>query len=156
MTVDRSVMGRRSKARGKGWERAIARAFRAIFGEGIFRGHQDSRGGAAASEGADVDGSFFWVEAKHGKAVSVWAALRQARTKQAEVGDVRPRLVIAKTRKRPPPGHGRREPEIAVMELEDFLELLADYYRLRCRYDAEVEPTSPIRPSGEPWREHLK
>jgi hypothetical protein len=64
----------------------------------------------------DVDAGPLWVEAKHRKQVSPGAALEQAQ-KDAGKGRV-PVAVIKKNRKRP----------YAVMDLEDFLELVGEWW----------------------------
>lgn len=125
-------MGKRSKEKGKKWERAIARLLRTTFPD-VYRARQSRRGGAGADEGADVDGSPFWVEAKHRFTVSVWEALRQSEAKQAEKGDRRPPVVIAKI-DRPPPGWRvglPLEPPTATMKLADWVALVEDWTRLR-------------------------
>ncbi|MGB0971003.1 MAG: hypothetical protein ACPGVG_08580, partial [Mycobacterium sp.] len=80
-----------------------------------------------------VDGTPFWFEAKHGKTVSVLAALRQAQAKQAEKGDTRPPVVLAKQDKKPA-GWKIGEPNspvLAVMRADHFFDLLLDHHRLR-------------------------
>ena len=128
--------GKRSNNKGKTWERAINALLRPIYGEeAIYRGDQRRRGGAGPEEGADCEGTPYWIEAKHEKGgVSVWAALHQARVKKREKGDERPTVVVAKTDKKP--AEGRWEPPIAAMELEPFLDLIADHHRLRALYNA--------------------
>lgn len=103
-----SQNGRRSRAKGKTWEREVAKLLRPVFGEHVKRGFQSRSG----RDGADVEGSPFWVEAKHGRLVNVRAALAQA----LKATDGRPPLVVAKD--------DRSEPFV-VMQLHDFLRILA-------------------------------
>jgi hypothetical protein len=114
---------------------------RHIFGEGVHRGHQDNRGGVAAGEGCDVEGTPLWVETKHGGNTSPRAALRQCREAQGINGDCRPPVTICKDDRKPPgwrPGKPLEQP-IAVMELSDWLDLLADWARLKKLADEPLE-----------------
>jgi hypothetical protein len=131
--TSRSRLGKRSKGKGRAWERALVRLLKPIFGEDVHRGHQDNRGGVAAGEGCDCEGTPFWVEAKHEKATSPLAALRQCREAQAVNGDERPIVAVCKDDRKPKdwrPGQPM-EPPIAVMELTDWLDLVADWARLK-------------------------
>lgn len=101
-------MARLSRTKGRAFERAIAAKLRPLFGARIKRGYQ-ARDGRAAP---DVDGSPFWIECKHGKAVSVRAALAQGMA----ATDGRPVVVVAKD-------HGARD-AIVCMRLTDWLELV--------------------------------
>jgi hypothetical protein len=107
-------MSRAQKEKGKRFEREMVHRMRAIFGddENIKRGLQFRDG----AEVADVVMPCFHLEAKHDNGVSVWSALRQA------VSDAKPglwRLVVMK--------HDR-QPEIIAMPLEDFEELLRQWW----------------------------
>ena len=144
----RVTAGRRSKAKGKKWEKVLRDALRLIFGDHIYNADQSWIGGADAEEGADVDGTPFWFEAKHEKSPSVWAALRQAETMQATKGDRRPPVVIAKSDRKPPGWKVGRPglPVLAVMRATDFFDLLTDYHRLRVgagEDDLPIERTDP-------------
>lgn len=129
--------GRRNKRRGKVWERAVASLLRPIFGEDIHRGHQDNRGGFGKGEGADVDGSPFWIECKHEKQLAWRPAMRQAQA----TTDGRPIVVIGKEDLKPPgwsvgkPG----TPPVAIMWLTDWLELVQDWHRLKAQYEPKGE-----------------
>ena len=102
----RAALGRRSRRKGKTWERELAALLRPVFGEHVKRGFQSRCG----RDGCDVEGTPFWLEAKHGKLVNVRAALRQA----LEATDGRPAVVVAKDDRNAP---------LVVMRLEDWLEL---------------------------------
>ena len=140
-------MGKLSKNKGKKWEQAVARVFRAFLGDRIHRGNQSHRGGRGAGEGADVDGGPFWVECKHEKSCNLWKAMRQADAETAAKGDPRPSLVVAKQDKKPPgwrvglPG----APVVAMLHAEVFADLLADYMYLRGRLDIEADAPIPSR-----------
>ncbi len=130
---NRKKLGKRSKSKGRAWEQAVVRLLKPIFGDKVHRGHQDSRGGAAAGEGCDVEGTPFWVETKHGKAVSPMAALRQCREAQQVRGDTRPPTVIIKDDRKPPGWKVGQSlsPPIVVMELSDWLDLIQDWAELK-------------------------
>lgn len=103
---DAAARGRRSRRKGKAFEREIASAMRAAgFGEAR-RGLQ-SRGGG---EVPDVEGTPWWVECKVGKSPRVLAAYEQAR----EATDGRPVLVVTKW---------DRGPTLVTMDLSTFLEM---------------------------------
>lgn len=139
MAIDRKRLGKRARTKGKTWERTIVRLLRPIFPD-VYRAHQGRQGGAALGEGADVEGSPWWVEAKHCYTVSVLAALRQAMQVQAAKGDDRPPVVIAKVDK-PPPGWRvglELEPPTATMKLDDWIALVEDWVRLRCLVEESI------------------
>lgn len=97
-------MGRRSRTKGAAWERALASILQPLWPQAE-RGIGQARRG---SEVADVEGTPFWVEAKHRKKVSIPAAYRQA----TEATDGRPVLVVTK--------EDRCEP-LVTMTLDTFL-----------------------------------
>lgn len=109
-------MSRAQREKGKRFEREMVRRMRDVLGLGedeVKRGLQFRDGG----EVADVVMPRFHLEAKHDNSVSVWSALRQA------VKDAKPglwRLVVMK--------HDR-QPEIVAMPLEDFEELLRQWWQ---------------------------
>lgn len=74
--VDRRALGKRSRRKGKTWERKIARDLKDIFGGDVRRGWQSRQG----DDEADVEQvPLFWIEAKHGKGASgIRKALAQA------------------------------------------------------------------------------
>lgn len=82
--------GKRSRRKGKVWERQIARDMKAIFGGDVRRGWQSRQG----DDEADTEGvPLMWIEAKHGKGqAGIRAALRQA----TEATDGRWPVVICK------------------------------------------------------------
>lgn len=128
----RAKLGMLSRRKGQTWERALVRLFRSIFPD-VYRARQDRRGGIASDEGADLEGTPFWVEAKHRYTINVLEALRQAEAVQSARGDSRPPVVIGKTDK-PPPGWRvglPLEAPTATMRLADWLSLVEDWTLLR-------------------------
>ena len=108
------MSGARSRRKGATWERALVKKFKEVMpGENIHRGFQCRSG----EEAPDVDVPAFWVEAKAHNRTNIKAALEQA----AEAcGKGRWPLAICKD--------DRREP-IAAMYLDDFLELVEQWWR---------------------------
>ncbi len=104
-----SRRGRRSRVKGKVFERAVAKLLRGVFGDGVKRGWQSRSG----TEQCDVEGTPFHVECKHGKQVNLRAALRQAIADT----DGRPPVVIARD--------DRQEP-VVVMRLADWLDVMRE------------------------------
>lgn len=160
-TLDHKAIGKRSKRKGKSWERALVRILREIF-PGVYRARQDRRGGIATDEGADLEGTPFWIEAKHRHTVNVLQGLRQAEAVQTARGDTRPPVVVAKTDK-PPPGWRvglPLEAPTATMRLADWLTLVEDWSRLRILAGQDLKlsrrdqglrnSTSPVGSSSEP------
>lgn len=131
--TDRKKLGKRSRNKGKIWERTVVKLLKPIFGEKVHRGHQDARGGVAAGEGCDVECTPFWCETKHGSAVSPMAALRQCREAQQARGDTRPPVAIVKDDRKPPGWRVGKplEPPMVVMELSDWLDLVEDWAELK-------------------------
>lgn len=120
------AIGRRSKRKGRKWEQDVARLLRPIFGEDVYRGHQDKRGGSGAGEGADIEGTQYYIECRHEATYNWRRHLRETLAKRTERQDPRPVILIAKDGKKPPgwqigqPG----TPPLAIMILDDLLELL--------------------------------
>lgn len=121
------AIGRRSKRKGRKWEQAVAKTLRPIFGdEEVYRGHQDRRGGAGGGEGADVEGTPYYVECRHEQKYNWRRHIRETLTKRTEREDPRPIVLVAKDDQKPPgwkvgqPG----TPPIAIMLWDDLLELL--------------------------------
>ncbi len=110
--------GNHSRRKGHDFERALVHVFReAMPGAEVRRGLQ-SRSGA---EVADVDCPVFFPEAKRGKKPNVRAALAQALAAAPEG-----RIPLAVVR------DDRAEPFVAL-RLDDFLELVRDWWTLRTR-----------------------
>ena len=125
--------GRRSRRKGRKWEWEIIHRLREVFGPHLYRGQQGILGGAAPGEGCDVEGTPFFIEAKHEQMFNWRTALQQAEEKSAEKKDARPILVVGKEDKKPPGWRiGKHAtPPIIVMKYSDFLILLEELVELR-------------------------
>lgn len=99
------MSGRRSRTKGVRFELEMAHALEGIW-PGAKRGIGQAR---SAKEVSDVEGTPFWIEAKHRKKCSIPAAFRQAR----EATDGRPILVITRE---------NRGDTLVSMTLEDFIQ----------------------------------
>lgn len=102
-------MSKMQRTKGASYERVLAKRFQYIY-PGARRGIGQAR---SAKEVPDVDGTPWWVEAKHQKCPNLWAALSQAE----EATDQRVPLVVARR---------NGGAEVAVMRLEAFLVILAE------------------------------
>ena len=128
--------GKRSRNKGKTWERAVVRALRAIWPK-AYRGHQDARGGSGGGEGCDVEGTPFYIEARHESEYNWRKHLRESLAMRAKRHDARPVVLVAKDDKRPPgwrvgqPG----TPPIAVMLFEDWVAVAARLARVVAERD---------------------
>jgi hypothetical protein len=112
------MSGARSRRKGAAWERALVHRFREIMPDaGVRRGLQ-FRSGAEAS---DVEVPCFFVEAKHHHRTNVRAAMRQA-LDACPAG--RWPVAICKD--------DRAEP-LVTMQLDDFLELVREWWARRDR-----------------------
>lgn len=105
-------MSKLSRTKGKVWEREVARMFRAYFGGGalIKRGHQTRSG----RDGADVEGTPFWIECKHQRNCTPEAALVQAEEASSGAGDKRTSIAVCKSHRGKP---------FVVLRLDRFLAL---------------------------------
>lgn len=112
------MSGAGSRRKGAEFERALVQRFREAMPEAeVKRGLQCRNG----EEAADVEVPCFWVEAKHHHRTNFRAALRQA---------------IAAS----PPGRwpiavckDDREEPLVTLRLDDFLDLVAEWWRRRDR-----------------------
>ena len=110
--------GLMSRRKGAAWERELVLRFReAMPGAQVHRGFQSRSG----EEAADVDCPVFWVEAKRGKKPNVRGALQQA-IEAAPKGRI-PLAVIRDDRAAP----------FAVLQFDDFLDLVREWWELRQR-----------------------
>lgn len=118
-------IGRRSKRKGKTYERFVAESFRPLYPKAI-RGIGQAR---AAGEVPDVKGTPFWIECKHRQKLNVVEALEQAIVGLADYlqrggspQDYAFPVVVARL-DRGLPGAARQD--LVVLRLADFLSLLA-------------------------------
>lgn len=112
------MTGAGSRRKGHAFERAVAKLFREIYGEGVKRGFQTRGGGA---EEPDVVGTPFHLECKVGKKHSPRAALAQA------IRDAKPGMIPVAIVK-----DDRKEPFVCL-RLDDFLELARENHELSMR-----------------------
>lgn len=127
----RKKLSRRSRRKGAEFERLLASELRPIYGVKVEvkRGIGQTRAGGDCP---DVDGTPWWVEAKHRKAVNIPAALAQAA--EASKGR-RPSLAITRA---------NGGPIVVSMLLTDFKRLVTtpDLKPLWCD-DCAMEPMPP-------------
>lgn len=110
--------GRRSRRKGHDFERELARIFReAMPGAHIRRGLQSRSG----DEVPDVDLPCFWLEAKRHRRTNIKAALAQA---IATAPKGRWPIAVCKD---------DRQPAIVAMQLDDFLDLIGEWWEARQR-----------------------
>lgn len=107
-----SRRGKRSRRKGKVYEREVASGYREIYGAAVKRGWQ-AREGHDAPDVENVPG--LWVEAKHHGQVSARAALAQAIDAAKKAGS-----------KAVPVAHCKDDglPAVVVLRQEDWWELL--------------------------------
>lgn len=98
-----SRRGRRSRTKGRVFERLVAKLLRAVWPEAK-RGFQSRSG----REAPDVDGTDLWIETKHGARVNIRAAMRQA----LAATDGRPVVVVSRE---------DRGEVLVTMRFEDWL-----------------------------------
>lgn len=107
------MSGRKSRIKGQVWERTLVRMFCEVMPDAdIKRGIQYRSG----EEAPDVETPCFWVEAKHHNRTNIKAALRQA-IEAAPKG--RWPVAICKD---------DRQPAVATMLLDDFLDLVSEWW----------------------------
>ncbi len=108
--------GLASRRKGADFERELVRTFREVMPDsGVRRGLQSRSG----EEVPDVELPCFWLEAKRHQRTNVKAALRQA-VEAAPKG--RWPMAVCKD---------DRQPAIVAMYLDDFLDLLGEWWELR-------------------------
>jgi hypothetical protein len=107
------VSGAASRRKGHGFERVVAQRLRDIFGDDVRRGMQYRDG----AEAPDVVAPCFWIECKRGKRTNAIAALKQA-TEASNGKGVWP-IAVCKN---------DNEPAIVTMSLEDFLDLVREWW----------------------------
>lgn len=103
-----------SRNKGKVFERAVAAAFRLLFGAGVKRGWQAREG----HDAPDVDGTPFWIEAKHHILVNIMGAMRQAVKDRKKAGDERWIVAVTKSNRTDP---------LATMLHSEFMQLLKEW-----------------------------
>jgi len=105
------MSGKLSRNKGATFERLIATELKEVH-PGARRGVGQTQ---SAGNGADVEGTPFWIECKHGKQPNIRAAYKQAIEARKEADDPRPVLVVSRR---------DREPIMATLELKTLISLL--------------------------------
>jgi len=101
-----------SRRKGADFELYVAAKLRAVW-PAARRGLGQARGGA---EAADVDGTPWWIQTKHGKRPNITAAMRQAVRDAAAAHDDRPPVAITRA---------TNGPVLVTMMLSDWRALAA-------------------------------
>ena len=107
------MSGRRSRNKGRVWERALVKRFREAMPDAEIKRGMQYRSG---EEAPDVEMPCFWVEAKHHNRTNIKAALRQA-IEAALKG--RWPIAVCKDDHQPP---------VVAMLLDDFLDLVSEWW----------------------------
>lgn len=114
-------MGARERAKGREWQAALARRWRerGVFPEAAStQGAQVRSGRKIGKTPPDIEGTPFWVEAKHTRAANPVGALRQAERERREAGDPRPCIAVVK------PNGDRLVGPVVTMRLDTFEEIV--------------------------------
>lgn len=119
-----SQRGKRARQKGAAHEREVAEKLRAVYPDAK-RGLGQARAGG---EVPDVDGTPFWCELKHRKALNVHGAFRQALLARATrhglgLPHAQPVLVVTRL-------HGESR-DLATVDLDLFLKLMGELEFLR-------------------------
>jgi hypothetical protein len=112
------MSGAHSRRKGDAWERLLVHRFREAMPDADIRRGLQYRSG---EEAPDVELPCFWLEAKHHHRTNIRAAMRQA---VSACPPGRWPIAVCKD--------DNAEPLVA-MQLEDFLELLRDWWARRSR-----------------------
>lgn len=110
-----------SRRKGAAWQAELARRWRAIglYGDAhSTQGAQTRSGRQLGKTPPDVDGTPWWVEAKHRRAADPVGALKQAEREREAAGDERPAIAVVR-----PHGCGPADAVVA-MRLETFERLI--------------------------------
>lgn len=108
------MSGRRSRTKGKGYEREVANALKPVYPDAR-RGWQSRQG----DDEADVEETPWWIECKVGAAPNVWGAFKQADA----ATDGRPVVCFIKRNSK---GGGKAPEEFVAMRRETFLKLVGE------------------------------
>lgn len=112
------MSGARSRRKGSAFERALVHRFREAMPNATVRRGLQSRSG---DEVPDVELPCFWLEAKHHHRTNIRAAMRQA---MAACPPDRWPVAVCKDDHASP---------LVTMQLEDFLELIREWWERRDR-----------------------
>jgi hypothetical protein len=126
-------MGKMQRDKGKVWEREVAAAFRTLFGSGVKRGWQAREG----HDAPDVDGTPFWLEAKHHAVVNIAAAVRQALADRKKAKEERWIIAVTKSNRAVP---------LATMPWTEFMMLLREWVEAKAEWEAVVKRLKATKP----------
>jgi hypothetical protein len=104
-----------SRRKGQTYERENANRLKSVWPDAK-RGIGQAR---SAKEVADVEGTPYWIEAKHHKRVNIRAAFNQG----TEATDGRPVVVVSRDTNKPP--------DLVTMSFDEWLRLVAELAKLR-------------------------
>lgn len=110
-----------SRRKGAVWQAELARRWRDL---GLYpdaassQGAQTRSGRALGKTPPDVDGTPWWVEAKHRRAADPVGALRQAEAERAAAGDERPAIAVVRPHREGPGG------AVVCMRIDTFEALM--------------------------------
>lgn len=131
----RAKRGRRSRSKGAAFQAELAKRWRdsRLYPDAAStQGAQTRSGRRIGKTPPDVEGTPFWVEAKHTRAANPVGALRQAERERKTAGDSRPAIAVVR------PNGDRLVGPVVCMRLETFEELMATLERLRRKPNAEA------------------
>jgi len=112
------MSGAHSRRKGSAFERVLVQRFRDAMPDAVVRRGLQYRAG---DEAPDVDLPCFWLEAKHHRRTNIRAAMRQA---LAACPPGRWPVTVCKD---------DHEAPLVTMQLDDFLELVGEWWRRRDR-----------------------
>lgn len=115
-----SAKGKLSRAKGRRWQAELAKRWRdsGLFPDAASSQGAQTRSGRIGRTPPDVDGTSWWVEAKHQRRPNAFAALEQAETEAAAASDDRPAVAVVRL-------HGTGPDEALVaLRLSVFEDLL--------------------------------
>lgn len=113
--------GSTSRRKGAAWQAELAKRWRdtGLYPDAAStQGAQTRSGRQIGKTPPDVEGTPFWVEAKHTRAANPVGALRQAERERRAAGDERPCIAVVK------PNGDRLVGPVVCMRLEDFEALI--------------------------------
>lgn len=111
----------------------MAAAFRTLFGSGVKRGWQAREG----HDAPDVDGTPFWLEAKHHKLVNIAAAVRQALADRKKAKESRWIVAVTKSNRAVP---------MATMPWTEFMMLLREWVTAKAEWEEMAERLKRLKP----------
>jgi hypothetical protein len=137
MKRDNKAIGKRSSRKGKVYERWVAGQLAEALWPGAKRGIGQAR---EAGEVPDVDGTPYWIEAKHRKQLSVHAAYLQAVDAKATNADPRPAMVVSRLDHTVRDAQGRVRPsvDLVTVSLGEWIKVVTELELLRAAFDRKT------------------